>query len=224
VLQLEVHNDSASLYSRLMTLDFLQLHSSIESEPKEVILKKLSQIYLAARSREAENCDTDGDVAIEICEAAIEIRNAILHSELERINEESEMNVYQGLVPDVQIPGVMTRVVIRPEDQTFWDRCIELSLLDYPVCGVGNTGIGKTTTTLYLLQQLVMNQKEPVVYTIRKSAGSRDIFYEFVPVVKNEEVEDINVKVHTSRAHGGLFGCVWTAQSSRRWVRVGRCL
>jgi hypothetical protein len=199
VLQLEVHNDSASLCTRLETLNFLQLYSSINLKPKEVILKELSQIYLAARSREAENCDTHGDVAIRIREAAIEIRNAILHSKLERINEESEeleMKVYQGLVPDVQVPGGMTRVVIRPEDQTFWDRCIELSLLDHPVCGVGNPGIGKTVTTLYLLQQLVMNQKEPVVYTIRKSAASRDIFYEFVPVVENEKVKDITVKVY----------------------------
>lgn len=199
VLQLEVHNDSAWLCTRLQTLNFLQLNSSINLKPKEVILKETSQIYLAARSREAENRDTYGDVVIKIREAAIEIRNAILHSELERINEESEeseMKVYQGLVPDVQSPGGMTCVVIRPEDQTFWDRCIELSLLDHPVCGVGNPGIGKTTTTLYLLQQLVMNQKEPVVYTIRKSAGSRDIFYEFVPVVENEKVKDITVKVY----------------------------
>jgi hypothetical protein len=115
---------------------------------------------------------------------------------LERINEESEMKVYQGLVPDVQNPGGMTRVVIRPEDQTFWDRCIELSLLNHPVCGVGNPGIGITTTTLYLLQQLVMNKKEPVVYTIRKTAGSRDIFYEFVPVIENEKVIDITAKVY----------------------------
>eukprot|EP00978_Attheya_sp_CCMP212_P026619 scaffold87990_cov31-Attheya_sp.AAC.1 len=87
VLQLEVHHDSASLCSWLETLNFLQLHSSIKSEPKEEILEKLSQIYLAARSREAKNCDTYGDVAIQICEAAIEIRNAILYSKLERINE-----------------------------------------------------------------------------------------------------------------------------------------
>jgi hypothetical protein len=41
-----------------------------------------------------------------------------------------------------------------------------------------------------------MNQKQPVVYTIRKSLGSKDIFYEFVPVVENEKVKDITVKVY----------------------------
>jgi hypothetical protein len=34
------------------------------------------------------------------------------------------------------------------------------------------------------------------VYTIRKSLGSKDIFYEFVPVVENEKVKDITVKVY----------------------------
>jgi hypothetical protein len=51
-------------------------------------------------------------------------------------------------------------------------------------------------TTLYLLQQLAMIQKQPVVYTIRKSLGSKDIFYEFVPVAENEKVKDITVKVY----------------------------
>jgi hypothetical protein len=59
VLQLDVHNDSASLCSWLETLNFLQLHSSkIKSESKEVIFEKLNQIYRAARSREAKNCHT----------------------------------------------------------------------------------------------------------------------------------------------------------------------
>jgi hypothetical protein len=146
--QLKVHGDSALLCTSLKTLDFLQLPSLIHSKPKEVILKELRQIYRAARSREAEKCATDGDVAMNIREAAIEIRNAILHAELKCIHQESEMKVYQGLVPDLQTPGEMTRVVIRPEDQKFWDRCIELSLLDHPVCGVGNPGIGITTTVL----------------------------------------------------------------------------
>jgi hypothetical protein len=197
VLQIEVHNDSASLCSWLKTLDFLQLDSSIiELETKDEILEKLGQIYVAARGREAEKIETHGAaVKLQICETAIEIRNAILHTSLEDLG--TEMKLFQGLVPDVQNPGEMTRVVIRPEDQTFWDRCIELSLLHHPVCGVGNPGIGRTTTTLYLLQQLVMIQKAPVVYTIRKAAGL-DVFYEFVPEMDSEngQVNDISVKLY----------------------------
>ena len=200
VLEVEVHNDSASLCSFLDELDFLQLHPLITSEPKDVILEKLTQIYLETRKREAASIPTQGvDIEQRHCEAAIEIRNAILYSSLENINEESGMKVFQGLVPDVQSPGGLTRVVIRPEDQAFWDRCIQLSLLGHPVCGVGNPGIGKTTTTLYLLRQLLMNLKQPVVYTIRKATGSRDIFYEFVPVIENDQVKDITIKVY------GLF-------------------
>jgi hypothetical protein len=96
--QLKVHDDSALLCTSLKTLDFLQLPSLIHSKPKEVILKELRQIYRAARSREAEKCATDGDVAMNIREAAIEIRNAILHAELKCIHQESEMKVYQGLL------------------------------------------------------------------------------------------------------------------------------
>ena len=46
------------------------------------------------------------------------------------------------------------------EDKVFWERCIALSENDFPVCGVGNPGIGKTTTTIYLLQKLI-NQHKP---------------------------------------------------------------
>ena len=127
-------------------------------------------------------------------------RNAILYSKLKNISEESGMKVYQGLVPNVLRPGELTHVFICPEDQAFWNRCIQLSMLDHPVCGARNLGIGITFTTLYLLQHLVMNQKEPVVYTIRLPIG-KDIFYEFVPVVENEEVKDITVKVYRIYAY-----------------------
>lgn len=40
-----------------------------------------------------------------------------------------------------------------------------------------------------------MNQKAPVIYTIRKAAGD-DVFYEFVPVMENSQVKDISVKVY----------------------------
>ena len=69
---------------------------------------------------------------------------------------------------------------------------------DYPVCGVGNPGIGKTTTSLYALQQLVRGRRTPVVYTIRKTWGSKDAFYEFTPVVDPEstQLNDVDVKIY----------------------------
>jgi hypothetical protein len=125
------------------------------------------------------------------------MRNAILYSNLKYVDEESGMKIYNGQVPDVQNPEAFSRVIIRSEDEAFWNRCVERSLQDHPVCGVGNPGIGKTSTTLYLLQQLIMNQKKPVVYPIRKLSGS-DIFYEFVPILddEKEKVSDITVKVY----------------------------
>jgi len=65
-----------------------------------------------------------------------------------------------------------------------------------PVCGVGNPGIGKTTTSLYLLQQIVRERRKPVVYTIRKKMGSKDVFYEFTPIVENNHLTDVTVKVY----------------------------
>ena len=71
------------------------------------------------------------------------------------------MMVYEGFVPDLQNPGATTRIVVRDEDQRFWNRCIELSLDDHPVCGVGNPGIGKSTTAFFLLQSLLGNYIVP---------------------------------------------------------------
>jgi hypothetical protein len=54
--------------------------------------------------------------------AAIEIRNAILYSDLKYIeNEKSGMKIYKGRVPDVQNPGLFTRVLVlvRDEDEAF---------------------------------------------------------------------------------------------------------
>lgn len=106
------------------------------------------------------------------------------------------MKIYQGFVPNVQIPGELTQVDIRPKDEAFWDRCIEHSLENHPVCGVGNFGIGKTTTVLYLLQNLVREKQKAVVFTIQTIFGEEDIFYEFVPVVREDAVSDIKVKLY----------------------------
>ena len=165
-------------------------------------LKDLFSIYSESMDREAASILTTGEVDRIDQKAAIEICQAILFSQLVDIDdEESGMKVYNEMVPDLQSPGYMKCLVIRPDDQEFWDRCIQLSLEHRPVCGVGNPGIGKTMTTLYLLQQLLMIHKKPVVYTIRMESGFRDIFYEFVPVVVNGTVPAITVSVHNMFHH-----------------------
>jgi hypothetical protein len=212
VLQIEEHPRSASLCAKLLEAElshFLQLDITATSATKDAIFNHLKAIYLEARSREADTIEKEWDksapaqVAQIVCEAAIELRNAILHSTLKYVKSDDKeasegMQVYRGFVPDVQDPGGFIRAIIRPEDEEFWEKCIHLSLnKNHPVCGVGNPGIGKTSTTLYLLQKLIVGHKVPVVYTIREVSG-RDIFYEFVPVVDNvtEKVTNIAVKVY----------------------------
>lgn len=202
VFKLTPYPNAALLCSDLNELNFLRLHSSISSAAKEQILQELSTIYSEARSREVARIATEGEhVELQHREAALEICNAILHSELKTIDEETGLQIYENLVPDLQNPGFMTTEIIRREDRLFWDRCIDISMKDHPVCGVGNPGIGKTTTTFYLLQQLIVTHAQPVVYTIRKRAGLRDIFYEFVPDVQNGQVRGVTAMVHGVHAN-----------------------
>jgi hypothetical protein len=221
VLRIQEHGDAASLCSSLEKeeyQDFLCLGDGIRSTDMGVILKHLDNIYLEARTREAASISTFTEeppagqtpmmpVDTLYCEAAIEMRNAILHSELKYINNDNKeasegIQTFQGFVPDVQNPGKFMRPLIRPEDAAFWNKCIHLSLHEnHPVCGVGNAGIGKTCTTLYLLKMLLMHHQAPVVYTIRQPGDGRDVFYEFVPIVVDTEkkkpvVTDITVKVY----------------------------
>lgn len=195
VLGLQDNNDYKTLCDSLGKMDFLQVESISRDENE--IMKEVFDIYRQTRALEAASVPTDADeVPLKYKVAAIEIRNAILFSELEEIGE--GMKVYRGFVPNMQVEGQVTKVVIRPQDEAFWDRCIDLCMEDYPVCGVGNPGIGKTTTSLYALQQLVRERRTPVVYTIRKTWGSKDVFYEFTPVVDPEstQLNDVAVKIY----------------------------
>ena len=194
VLTLDPFADTASICPVLKGLEFLQLSPLIHLGQIDSILASLFEIYKDARRREAEKVPTEGAVEMPDLAAAIEIRSAVLHSWPVQIGE-TNVKIYQDHGPDLQNPGHLTSIIVRPQDEAFWNHCIEVSLKGHKVCGVGNPGIGKTTTTLYLLQQLIMHHKEPVVYTIRKSSGLPDVFYEFVPVVENEEVKDMNVTV-----------------------------
>lgn len=194
LLSLREYDDSSSLCSFLETLGFLNVDSSsAKMQPKDEIMKVLAKIYTHARDHEAGNLATVGKVPPRVRTAAIEIRNAILRTELQNIGDEeykssAGMMVYEGFVPDLQNPGTTTRIVIRDEDRRFWNRCIELCLDGHPVCGVGNPGIGKSTTAFFLLQKIVRELHCPVIYTIRKSKeteATTDTFYEIVPVLDN---------------------------------------
>ena len=194
VLHVEDH-DLESLRGRIGEMEFLQMNST--SLTKTEIMNELYDIYTQARRREAAVVPAHGEnISNQARVTAIEIRNAILYSELDNIADGDGLKVYRGVVPNVQRRGEYTRVVVRPEDQAFWHRCIDLCLQNRPVCGVGNPGIGKTTTSLYLLQQVVCQRCEPIVYTILQNEAEKNIFYEFTPVVESGQLKDVDVKIY----------------------------
>lgn len=198
VYRLEPYQNTTSMCADLNKIEFLQIRPSIDLKSMADIYSELTSIYEDAKFRLAETVSKTNHVELDVCQAAIEIRDVILKAELAPIGE-LEMKVYNTIVPDVQNIGSWTSIIIRPEDEAFWNRCIHISLSGKKVCGVGDPGIGKTTTTLYLLQQLIMNQKQAVVYTIRLPSyptPEKDIFYEFVPVLDNDQVVDVMVKVY----------------------------
>eukprot|EP00550_Attheya_septentrionalis_P010248 CAMPEP_0198288484 /NCGR_PEP_ID=MMETSP1449-20131203/6965_1 /TAXON_ID=420275 /ORGANISM="Attheya septentrionalis, Strain CCMP2084" /LENGTH=587 /DNA_ID=CAMNT_0043986629 /DNA_START=175 /DNA_END=1938 /DNA_ORIENTATION=- len=121
----------------------------------------------------------------------VELRAAILRSPLVPIPN-TNMHFYPG-VPDVEKDGMLRPVVIRPEDYYFWQDCIDKSLSGHRVCGVGNPGIGKSTTSFHLIRELIMTHKRTVVFAVQKH---RTVYYEFVPVVANADGQVININVN----------------------------
>lgn len=197
VYNLEPYQDADSL---LEQVQFLRLSPSFAFGGKEYMLEQLESVFINARCREAGKVPSDGGVEDEFRIAAVEIRHSILYGKLKAINGDPRIMVYGEGVADVQDPGRVAQVIIREEDRMFWERCVDITEDGRPVCGIGNPGIGKTTTTIYLLQHLICNKKKSVVYTIRTSqetGPTPDIFYELVPVMDNEEsVIDVSIKVY----------------------------
>eukprot|EP00978_Attheya_sp_CCMP212_P014585 scaffold37267_cov56-Attheya_sp.AAC.1 len=133
----------------------------------------------------------------------VELRAAILHSPLKLIPG-TNMQVYRG-VPDMETQGMLRSIVIRPEDKAFWNDCITMSLLGHRVCGVGNPGIGKTTTSFHLIRELIMTHKRTVVFAVMKN---RTVYYELVPRVLNGHVSDIDVNCHPPRTIPETIECL----------------
>jgi hypothetical protein len=91
-------------------------------------------------------------------------------------------------------------VIVRSSTEPFWENVIEevdeQDTYGYninSVCVVGTSGIGKTTTTYFLIRMLLQRHKT-VVYNIRSNKCSGYI-YEFTP--KKDKDMDVQVKVYT---------------------------
>jgi len=87
--------------------------------------------------------------------------------------------------------GVESNVIIRNVTEPFWRECIDVVTkpsVKYRVCALGTPGIGKTTTTAYLIKML-LDRKETVVYRV----CSENYFWEFR--------WDSNAEEHTVNVH-----------------------
>ena len=199
ILNVTPYDSTSSLISDLKATGFLKVSelAILEKQP-DAILQEVWTIYKDAREREMNAKIQKRDEAFfsKYLITAFELRNAILNSNLRNIEGNSEMEVYDRHVPDLQNPGQLQKVVLRHADKVFWDTCLTCSKVNHPVCGVGYPGIGKTTTTLYLLQKIIMEEQQPVVYTIRCEPSEQGIYYELSPVVEEGQVHDIEVILH----------------------------
>ena len=197
------YRETEKFINDLKKVEFIQISSAASSAEIKAIQDCLVPIYKSALQKEASKVapkDTEG-----ICDSdrrtIIELSVAIQCATLQKIDNPDAlgMKTYSQSMPFPEMQNeVNAPVIIRPQDEAFWKQCIVLSADRHPVCGVGNPGIGKTTTTPYLLQQLLMERKVPVVYTICSvdTISDKEIQYEFIPKEENGKIIDIDAKLY----------------------------
>lgn len=126
--------------------------------------------------------------------AAFAVRAAVLHASPLPVAGSSTLKYYPA-VPNMENGTEdLSPVVLRPEDEEFWMKCLDVSD-ERKVCGVGVPGIGKTTTTFYLIQKILMEKKKPVVYALQEEAKhkSRTVYTKFVPILSDDKAVDVFV-------------------------------
>ena len=122
---------------------------------------------------------------------ALAIRAALIHASLKSVGGSTELEYYPAL-PNVENFEKLSPVILRQEDKSFWEACLSGSM-ERKICGVGFPGIGKTTTTFYLLKQIVMERKKTVVYAVQEQFPRKTVYTKFVPVVVSGAVVDVTV-------------------------------
>lgn len=89
--------------------------------------------------------------------------------------------LYMSQIPDLETGNVDRNIAIHPWMTTLWKKVIsyveQKGTMSQRVCLVGNAGIGKTTTTAFLLRILLMRGSTTVLYHIKSSSGGW--IYEF---------------------------------------------
>ncbi len=104
--------------------------------------------------------------------------NSIMKATIEAIPNSNGMSVVSG-VSDLET-GDPGDIILRNITESFWQACIDV--VNTPrlrVAAVGTPGIGKTTSTPWLIRML-LEKGQTVVYLVR-SKDLSEWYYEFVP-------------------------------------------
>lgn len=97
-------------------------------------------------------------------------------------------------IPDLLTNEKLKTLVIREIADKFWQTCFDTAeKKGFQVCAVGTPGIGKTTTTPYLIH-LILKRGNTVIYVIRSPEKS-NWYYKFTPTGDN----DIDVVVYPEK-------------------------
>jgi Retrotransposon hot spot protein len=151
---------------------FAQCHAFFPSRVirPSIVLNRYSVIALA-QENDAEGPD---DHEIDAQNRGREFVSSIMN-DLEEIPGSNGMRVMRGVI---KLESDRKRdIVIRNITQPFWEECIRvvnIPNMRVRVCAVGTPGIGKTTSTPFLIRML-LEEKQTVVYRLR----SEDYFWEF---------------------------------------------
>ena len=111
-------------------------------------------------------------------------------SDMEEIPWSNGMQVMRGVTR--LEAGTEGDIVIRRITEPFWKECLRVvneKGMRRRVCAVGTPGIGKTTSTPFLLRMLLM-QGHTVVYHVR-TEQLRGWYYEFVPQLDNSVIANV---------------------------------
>lgn len=174
-------------------LDRSMDRSSLKFVLEEVFLKSGAQL---AREHVGEEHDPSLPTAFFVkWHIAFQLRTALLNASLCPVDIDnvspSSLEYYPGL-PNLETLERLSPVVLREEDRRFWENCIEVSK-ERKVCGIGIPGIGKTTTTFYLIKTLVFREMQTVVYVIQQINPKDTVYTKIVPVVEDGAVVDVEV-------------------------------
>ena len=154
---------------------------------QEKLEKKIEQM-----AKQLEPLHEKQEKQKEILRIREEVAKAFLTSilfETEKLKDSDDMSVMNGVVNLESSSSLgkiqTTDVVIRRNTRAFWQSCLDVVDAEEDkrkrVCVIGTPGIGKTTTTAYLIKMLMEKKNTTVVYCLHQYDNNNNNFcYKFV--------------------------------------------